>query len=126
MANSGEERSAIQVIRRLEIQIPGEDFQEVRPALGDVVRQQLNAVDAHEREQGEVAPLEIRLAVFEFHGGELALKDLHEKVAAAAGRLQKPRVNALGLAFHEIKHGLDHPFGGENLPVVGDALFGFY
>ena len=33
--------------------------------------------------------------------------------------------HALGLAFHEVEHGLNHPCGGEDLPVVGDALFRF-
>ncbi len=28
------------------------------------------------------------------------------------------------LIIHQVEHRLDHPRGGENLPVVGDALFG--
>ena len=118
------ERGAIQVVRRVQIQILGEDFQQVRAALGDVVRQQLDAVDAHQREQRVVPPLEVGLAVLEFHGGQLAPQDLHEEVAAPARRLQKARVNALGLVLHQVEHGLDHPRRGEDLPVVGDALFG--
>ena len=35
-------------------------------------------------------------------------------------------VNALGLALHQVEHRLDHPRGGEDLPVVGDSLFGLY
>jgi hypothetical protein len=101
-------------------------FEQVCAALGDVVRQQFDAVNAHQREQRVVLPLKIGLAVFEFHGSELAPQDLREEIAIAARRFQKARVNALGLALHEVEHGLDHPRGGENLPVVGDALFGLY
>jgi hypothetical protein len=86
---------------------------------------QLDAVEAHQREQCVVSPLEIGLPVFESHCGQLAPENLHEEVAVPACRLQKARVNALGLALYEVKHGLNHPRGGENLPVVGDALFGF-
>jgi len=73
-----------------------------------------------------VPPLEIGFAVFEFHSGEFAPEDLDKEVAVAARRFQKARVNALGFALHEVEHGLDHPRGGENLPVVGDALFGLH
>ena len=120
------ERGAIQVVRLIEVQILGEDLQQVRAALGNVVRQQLDAVEAHQREQRIVPPLEVGLAVFEFHGGELAPQDLHEEVAAPARRLQEAGVNALGLVLHQVEHRLDHPRGGEDLPVVGDALFGLH
>jgi len=117
------ERSAIQVVLRSEVQILGEDRQQVRATLRDVVRQQLDAVEAHQPEQCVVPPLEVGLAVFEFHGSQFAPQDLHEEIAVPACRLQKARVNALGLAFHKVEHGLNHPCGGEDLPVVGDALF---
>jgi hypothetical protein len=57
---------------------------------------------------------------------ELSPQDLYEEVAAPARRLQKARFNALGIAFHKVEHGLDHPGRGEDLSVVCDALFGLY
>jgi hypothetical protein len=65
----------------------------------------------------------IRLGVFGFNSGQLALQNLYEKVAAATGRFKKPRVNALCLFLDEVEHGLDHPGGGENFTVVCDSLF---
>jgi tetratricopeptide (TPR) repeat protein len=65
----------------------------------------------------------VGFAVLEFHRGELAAQDLHEIVAAPACRLKETGVDPLGLAFHEVKHGLDHPRGGEDLAVIGDSLF---
>ena len=118
-------RGAIQLVRLIEIQIVGEDLQHVRAALGDVVRQQLDAVDAHQREQRVVPPLEVGLAELEFDGGELALQDRDEEVAAPARRLQEAGVDALGLALHEVEHRLDQPRRSEHLPVVGDAFLGF-
>ena len=87
-------RSPIEFVRLVHIQILGEDLQQIRAALGDVVRQQLDAVDAHQRQQRIVPPLEIRLSVLEFHGGELAPQDLDEEVSAPARRLQEAGVNA--------------------------------
>jgi len=116
---------AIEFVRGVHAQVFREDLQQVRPALGDVVGQQLDAVDAHQRKQCIVPPLEVGLAVLEFHGSQLAPQDLHEEVAAAARRFQEPRVDALRLAFHQVKHRLDQPRRGEHLPVVGNALLGF-
>ena len=99
----------IEFVRLIQIQVLGEDLQHIRAALGDVVRQQLDAVDAHQREQRIVPPLEVRLPVLEFHGGELAPQDLHEEVAAPARRLQEAGVNALGFVLHQVEHRLDHP-----------------
>ena len=93
------EGGAIQVIRLVEIQILGEDLQQIRAALGDVVRQQLDPVDAHQSEQRVVPLLEVGLPVLEFDGGELALQNLDEEVPAPARRLQEAGVNALGLVL---------------------------
>ncbi len=27
---------------------------------------------------------------------------------------------------YQVEHGLDHPLRGEDLPMVGNSLFGFY
>jgi hypothetical protein len=83
------ERGARQGVCWIEIQILSENLQQVRAALGDVVRQQLNAVNAHQSKQRVVPPLEIRLGVFEFDGSELSPQDLHEKVTAPARRLEE-------------------------------------
>ena len=115
--------SAIEVGRLSEIQVLGEEVEQVGAALGDVVRQQFDAVDSHQRQQRVVPPLEVRFAVLEVHGCELASKNLHEEVAAAAGGLQEARIYALCLVLHEVKHGIDHPRGGEDFPVIGNALF---
>jgi hypothetical protein len=47
-----------------------------------------------------VSPLEVKLSVLEFHGGELPPQDLHQEVAAPARWLQEAGVNALRLAFN--------------------------
>lgn len=120
------EGGAEEVVLRGEVQVGGENFQQVGAALGDVVREEFDAVEAHEREQGEVPFLEIRLAVSQFYGGQLTLEDLHREIAAAARGFEEAGVDALGFSLYQIEHRLDQPFGGENLPVVGDALFRFY
>ena len=67
---------------------------------GGVLRPHLSlTVEAPEPEQRVVSPLEIRLAVFQFHGSELSPQDLHEKVPTPARRFQETRVNALRLAL---------------------------
>ena len=58
---------AIKIVRLDQIQILRQDFQHIRPALGDIIRQQLDAVDAHQREYCIVSPLEVRFAVSKFH-----------------------------------------------------------
>ena len=115
-------RGAVQVVRLIEVQIVGEDFQHVRAALGDVVRQELDPVDAHQREKGVVPLLELGLSELEFDGGELPLQNPDEEVPAPARRLQEAGVDALGLALDEVEHRLDHPRRSEHLPVVGDAF----
>ena len=64
------ERGAVKVIGRREVQVRGEALQEVGAALGDVVRQQFDAVHAHQAEQGVVPALKFRRAVLPVHGGE--------------------------------------------------------
>ncbi len=69
--------------------------------------------------------VEVGWAILEFDGGEFALQNPNKEVPAPAGQLQEARVNALGLTLDKVEHGLDHPPRREDLPVVGDALFGF-
>ena len=65
----------------------------------------------------------VGLPVLEFDRSELALQYPDKEVPAPAGRLQKARINALGLTLDEVEHRLDHPRWREHLPVVGDTLF---
>lgn len=116
---------AIETVRFINTEIFGENVQQVGAAFGDVVGQQLDAIDAHQAKQGVMALLKIRLAVFKLNCGKLALEDIYQKVAAATGGFQKAGVNSFALVFNEIKHGLNHPCGGEYLPMVSDSLFGF-
>jgi hypothetical protein len=87
--------------------------------------QKLDTIDAHQREQRIVSPLEVGRAVLVFHGGELSPQYLHEEVSAPAGRFQEAGVDSLGLVLHQVEHILDQPRWGEHLSMVGDALFGF-
>jgi hypothetical protein len=70
-------------------------------------------------------PLKVGLAELGFYGGQLALEDRDKEVPTSASRLQKTRVNALGLALHQVKHVLDQPPRRKHLPVIGNAPFGF-
>jgi hypothetical protein len=65
---------------------------------------------------------EIGLPKLDSECKELARQNLHEEIAASASRLQKARINALGLPLDEIQHRLDKPCGRENLSVVSDTL----
>ena len=65
----------------------------------------------------------IRFSKLDFDGGKLALQNPNEEIPLSARGLQKARVNALGFAFDEIEHRLDHPGGGEDLPMICDPLF---
>src|SRR3989338_4701539 len=117
------ERCAIQVVRLIKVQILREYLKQVRAALDNVVRQQFDAVEAHQREQSIMPFFKVGLAELNLDSGELALKNLHEKVSAAARRLQEAGVNALGLVPDKVEHRLDHPRGGEYLPMISDTLF---
>jgi len=115
---------SIEVVRLLKVQVVGEDLQHVCAALDDVIRQKLNSVRAHQSEKGVVLLFEVGLSKLEFDRSEFAQQDPDEEVPATTRRLQKARVNALGLALDEVEHRLDHPRGGEHLSVVGNTFFG--
>ena len=100
-----------------------EDRQQVLTTLGDVVVEQLDAVDAHKPEQRVVAPLEIAAAVLRLDRGELASKHFDEEVPGAACGLKDAAVDTLALALHQVEHGLDHPPWGKDLAVVGNPFF---
>lgn len=77
------------------------------------------------RDEAVDAFLECRATVFQLDRIEFALKDADEKIAAAAGRLKEAGVDPFAFALHQIEHALHQPRGSEDLPVVGDPLFGF-
>ena len=61
--------------------------------------------------------------VFLISGGQLALENLDQKSAAAAGGFQKAGVDPLSLALDQIKHGFHHPWRREHLSMVRNPLF---
>ena len=119
------ESGSIEVVRLLKIQVVGEDLQHVRTALVDVVRQKLDPVSTHQSEKGEVALFKVGLLELKFDGGELASQYLDKEVPAPASRFQKAGIDPLGFSLDEVEHRLDHPRGGEHLPVINDAFLGF-
>ena len=64
-----------------------------------------------------------RFAVFGFDRRELALRDTHDEIAAAAGRFQKARVDALSVSCLTKSNAWRQPsHRGERFAVIGDAL----
>lgn len=101
------------------------DFEQPSPTSLGIIRQKLHAIDAHD---GIYAgPLIIgaqkRSSVFLLAGNEFAGEDLGQKIAIAAGWLQKAAVYAVAFISHEVAHGLDFPLGGKDLAMRGHALF---
>jgi len=115
---------AVDVIRFVDAEVIGEGLKHVCAALGDVVREQLDSVGAHNRQQGVVAALKVGFAVSGLDGGQFAAQDGDEEVSASAGGLKETGVDALGLALDEVEHVFDEPVRGEDLSVVCDAPFG--
>ena len=114
----------IELIRFIQIQVLGEDLKHIRAALSDIVRQELNPIGAHHRQQGVMPPLKIGLAELGLYGGQFALQDGDKEISASARRLQETRVNALGLAFDEVEHFFDQPPRRKHLSVVCNAPLG--
>src|SRR4051812_38497482 len=77
-------RDAVQLVRFIQVQKVGENFEQVRAALGDVIRQEINSVGAHQAEQGVVPFFEVRLPELEFDGSELPLQNTDEEITASA------------------------------------------
>src|SRR5439155_16007738 len=106
-----------------EIQVVGQDLQQICTALGDVDRHQLDTVDAHHCEERVMPPLELRLSELTLDGRELTAQDVDEEVPTPACRLQEAGVYTLAFFLYEIEHRLDHPWRCEHLTMVGDPLF---
>ena len=118
------ESGQIELIRFIQIQVLGKDLKHIRAALSDIICQEFNPVGAHHRQQGVMPPLKVGLAELGLYGGQFALQDGDKKIPASASRLQETRVNALGLALHQVKHVFDQPLRRKHLPVVCNAPFG--
>lgn len=99
-----------------------ESTQEVFSTLGRIIGKQLDAVDAHEREECIVTTLEVAAAVTTLHCCELSLENRDQKIPRTTGWLKKPRVNSFRLRSDEIEHVLNQPARSEHLAVVGNAL----
>ena len=98
----------------------GPRAQEVGAAGGDVVGEDVDAVEGGEGAEGLAAETGgVRAAAGQgTGGGELAAEDLDEKVAVAAGGLQEAGADVGALGGHQGAHVADEPIGGEDLPVV--------
>ena len=89
-------------------------------ALGDVVFQQLDAVDAHKAEECVVPLLEFGPPELDFHGGQLASQDRDEEISTTASGLKNARVDASGFGPDDVQHRLDQPRWREDLTMVRD------
>lgn len=94
----------MEVVRCIHVQVLCVDLQQIRTALVDVVRQQLDAVDAHQREQRVMPPLKVGPSKLGLDRGQLSPQDLDEKVAASGCGFKKARINAFRLVFDKIEH----------------------
>ena len=68
----GDVGQRFEIIRLLEIQVVGENRQHLPATLGDVVRQKLDPVNAHQSEQRIVPSLKLGSCEFAIHRRELA------------------------------------------------------
>jgi hypothetical protein len=66
--------------------------------------------------------LKIALAVSSVNGREFALEYGLEEIARTTGRLEKSRVDALGLTLDKVEHVFHHPLWSEHFAVIGDSL----
>lgn len=97
-------------------------------ARGGIVGQELDAVDARHGQHGVLLILQLGVLLLPHAAladSELAAQYLDEEIAIAAGRLQKARVEALGLGTYEVEHGIHLPLGREHLAMSGHALTRF-
>lgn len=79
----------IQLVVRSQTQVRREELDKVRATLGDVVSEELDAVDGHQGKQRLVSALEVALAVASVYGREFAPQDRDEEVAGTAGGLKE-------------------------------------
>src|ERR1039458_3254945 len=118
------ESSPMEIISLFQIQVLGEDLKHIRAALSDIICQDFNPVSTHHCQQCVVSPIKVGLSELSLYGGQLSLQDRDKEIPASARSLQETRVNALGLALHQVKHVFDQPMRREHLSVVCNAPFG--
>lgn len=122
IARQHERCGAIQVVRFVETEIVRKYLDQVRPALGDVVFEQFNAVNAHKAEKGVMRLLKLGFSKLGFDGSKFSLQNANQKIATPAGRFQKTRVNSVRLVFDEVEHGVDQPWRREHFAMVGNSF----
>lgn len=103
-----------------------DDFQQPLAADGDVVGQQINAVNGADREDGIALPLEAAAWMKVADPAELAEKDFVEEVAFAAGRFEEAGFEAVEFMPDQVKHVLEQPIGREHLTMIDDTLPGIH
>lgn len=93
-----------------------------------IVGKEFDAVDAAHRQYGILLILQLGVLL----GGhplaanlQFAPQNLYQEIAIATSRLQKTGVEPLGLRLHQVEHGIHLARIGEDLAMVGHALFRF-
>jgi len=67
----------VQIVCFFQLEILGEYFEQIRSAFGDIVRQQLNSVYAHQSKKGVVSLFKLRLPKLDFDGSKLPLQNAY-------------------------------------------------
>ena len=98
-------------------------MEETFSALLSIIRQKLHAIDAHHGDNGISFKISGKFAVALPDDLQFAVQDRRQKIAVAAGRLQKTAVDPFGLVLDQVQHGIDFPFRGKDFAMIRDALF---
>ena len=104
----------------------GPEAQEVGAAGGDVIGEDVDAVEGGEGAEGLAAEAGgvVAAAGLGAGGGKFAAEDLDEEVAVAAGGLEEAGADVGALGGDEVAHVADEPIRGEDLPVVPHPFAG--
>jgi hypothetical protein len=62
------------------------------------------------------------LSELDLDGCKFPLQNANDEIPASAGWFQEPRVDSVCLVFDKIEHGIDQPWRGEHLSMVGNSL----
>ena len=103
-----------------------DDLQQPIAARGDVVGQQVDAVEAADGQNRVTFPFVAVAGVPFVDGEQFAPEHFGKEVAVAAGGFEKARVDAFALVGDEVEHVVDQARGGEDLTMVDDALTRFH
>jgi len=77
--------------------VRGKGAEEPGPALRSVIREQLDAVDAHKGEKRVMPAFEVAGSMALLNRREFSLENRHKEVAGSACGLEKARIDSLGL-----------------------------